>query len=417
MIQSHYSFLKKLAIKAKTKLIDVQTRMKQNHLGYPITLHPKGKSKGRVLYSYLIDPFYYLKNDRRFDGHTNRWESFVIAKIFQDLGYTVNVIDFRDTIFLPVQQYDVVFDIYQNLARIKNASKKKPFSILHMTGSYNVFGNEAEQKRIDDLQKRRPGAEYKPRRKVPNIKDSLLALETADACILMGNETTLETYPEKYRNKISLVNATSSTIKFLKSPKEFVPERREFLWFFGCGAVHKGLDLLLEIFSKHPELTLNIIGSIDGGEPDFFKIYDKELTKLPNIKFHGYLQPSNKNFIKILQNCFCFIAPSASEGMSPACATCMQLGLYPIVSKNCGITLPENSGVCLENCSIEEIEKAILKIYEMSKADLRAQISVSQNYALQAYSRKHFIKSFSEVLEKVSRSVLCRNTSALPHKE
>jgi glycosyltransferase involved in cell wall biosynthesis len=395
--------IKKTYFDTKQIFLDAHTSYKKKKLGYPLTLVPStNKIKGRALYSYIIDPFYFFKNDKRFNGHTNRWESFIIPYALKDLGYIVDIIHFLDTKFVPTEKYDFVFDMYQNLSNWHPNLSKSTKRILHATGSYNPYGNQAEKNRIVNLQKRKPGAIYSPKRQVEKISEYIHSLEIADHIILMGNETTLSTYPEKFHNKTSLIHATASPLKHIKKQQEFVPDKKEFLWFFGCGAIHKGLDLLVEIFSKHPELKLNIIGSIDGErEKEFFKIYEKEFRECKNIKYHGYLQPSSKKFFNVIKNVFCFIAPSASEGMSPACITCMQAGLFPIISKNCGITLPKNIGLYLKDCSIEEIEKSILRVYNMKKTELENQIKISQQYALIEFSRENFIKNMKAIFEKI----------------
>ena len=57
------------------------------------TLIPKGNIKGRVLFSYIPEPLLWKDNDRRFDGHSNKWESKEIARIFLDNEYIVDAIN------------------------------------------------------------------------------------------------------------------------------------------------------------------------------------------------------------------------------------------------------------------------------------------------------------------------------------
>ena len=45
-------------------------------------------------------------------------------------------------------------------------------------------------------------------------------------------------------------------------------------------------------------------------EKDFMKIYIHELKELPNIEYHGFLDPLSNQFKQIIQKCFAFIAPS-----------------------------------------------------------------------------------------------------------
>ena len=61
---------------------------------------------------------------------------------------------------------------------------------------------------------------------------------------------------------------------YSSSNKNFDDARNNFLFFNGPGNVHKGLDLMLEVFTRvdqHLYIRQNI-------EPAFLKAYKKELT-------------------------------------------------------------------------------------------------------------------------------------------
>ncbi|MBD3272740.1 glycosyltransferase [Candidatus Dependentiae bacterium] len=364
-----------------------------------ITVYPKKSFKrGRVLLSYLSKPLLVKDSDSYFKDHTNKWESKEISRIFNNLGYIVDVIDFDDNKFVPIQKYDIVFDIHYNLQRLIPFLDKNTIKILHITGSYPRFSVDAELKRVNDLEMRR-GFVISPKRLVDTeLFDR--SLRFADYCTLIGNDNTLQTFPQKYINKITKIPVSSSVLDYKKTKNYFVPEKREFLWFFGGGAVHKGLDKVLDVFSKHKDLILNVIGTVQN-EKDFCHIYKKELFETPNIKYHGYIKPSDKKFIDIIKNVFCFIAPSCSEGISPSVTTCLQLGLYPIISKNTGISLPNGFGYYLINSSVSEIEKIVLDVYSRKKEELEKQILFIQKYALEKYSRENFTKSMTGFIKRV----------------
>ncbi len=160
------------------------------------------------------------------------------------------------------------------------------------------------------------------------------------------------------------------------------------------------MDLVLEAFAQTPELTLNVVGQVDQ-EEDFFRAYQKELTGLPNIRYHGYLDPSGEEFQRIARRCFCFLAPSCSESISTAVATCLQIGLFPIISVDTGVTLPKGCGFYLGEPSVEEIKRLSGRAYRMSEGELKRQISLTQKYALKQFSRKKFSEEMSAYLERV----------------
>lgn len=357
---------------------------------YPVTLYPQSQpARGRVLFSYLEYPLLWSEDDERFSGHTNNWESREIARIFTSLGYVVGAINWSDQQFVPAKKYDVLFDISINLQRLAPLLDRHTVKILHRTGSDPYYQNRAEMERVRALESRRK-ALYSPKRLVAYPDLERKSMQIADACSLFGSSHTLHTYPEEFRHKIQLVTISASKLgSSVKAKQDCVPSKREFLWFLGGGAVHKGLDLLLEVFARHRGYTLNIVGNVHN-ERDFMKIYAHEIMELPNIKYHGYLKPDSARFQEIVKDAFCFIAPSCSESISTAVVTCMQVGLYPIISHDTGVALPASCGIYLETCSIEEIESAVLTAYQMDDSSIIDQISQVQRYALKNFSRERF---------------------------
>ena len=365
---------------------------------YPVTLNPISKiPRGRVLFSYLENPLRWSEDHRGFGGHTNQWESREIVRIFTDLGYQVDAINWNDKQFVPQKNYDVCFDISINLQRLAPFIDRCAIKILHRTTSDPFYQNRAELARVSALKIRRQ-AHYEPKRRIsfPDLEHK--SMQIADVCSLKGNVHTLRTYPQEFRPKIKLLQISGCSLpKNLTKVSDFVPRKREFLWFFGSGVVHKGLDLLLEVFSKHSEFTLNIVGKIDR-EPDFMSIYHHELTELPNIRMHGPMRTDSVRFQEIINDVFCFIAPSCSEGLSPAVVTCMQIGLYPLISRNTGVTLPPDSGRYLNQCTVPEIENAVTEINRMTASDLQSEITRSQSYTLRELSRARFREKMENFL-------------------
>lgn len=358
---------------------------KNNRIFSPSLVLP---CKGRVLFSYLAQPMLWEEIDPKFLGHSNCWESREIVRIFNEFGFDVDCIDWTDNSWFCDNDYDIFFDIADNLQRFAPFAQPGSLKILHLTGSYHEFQQAAELQRVADLE-RRSGMLYSPKRLPSNCPLSERSLRLADYCPLIGNQKTLETYPAMYRNKITLVPVSASHVSFIKSPREYASTPREFLFFTGVGAVHKGLDRVLEVFANNPQFRLNIVGDF-AGEKDFVHIYQKELFTCPNIHYHGYLPPSGDVFINIVKRSFCFIAPSCSEGISSSVVTCLQLGLYPIISKQNGVDLPDKCGTFLDSCSIEEIAQVVRDVYNLSDLELVRQIGTCQELALKKYSREQF---------------------------
>ena len=349
--------------------------------------------KGNVLISYMKDSALLDDRDERLMYHTNRWENREIARIFYEMGYNVDCIDFNRK-FIPQKQYDIMLDIEGNFTEYAEWLKPNALKIMHLTGSYGPYNNKQEAERLAYLHQRQGIA--LPVERVFNA-DMDEALENADVCSLIGNEWTMNTYPQKFYDKIHLIGVTGSLLSKIKSEGDYYPQEKEFLWMGGAGPVHKGLDILLDIFAKHPEWTLNIMAKINP-KSEFYKVYKKELIKLPNIHFHGLIMPCSEKFNQIVSRCFAFVNPSCAEGMSTATVTALSAGLYPIISYANGFTLPDKCGIYLDKCSVMEIEAVLDKVWNMDKDSIVKEIMIVQKYTLENFSREAFRKNMESFI-------------------
>lgn len=362
--------------------------------------------RGRVLFSYLPDAVFLGPKHLIMEGHSNYWESREIAHIFARHGFSVDAVAWNNLTFYPRREdYTVLFDIAINLQRWTPLFPESVKKLMHITGSYWYYSFQAEMARIDALRERR-SVLYAPKRIVLYPELHELSISQADACTLIGNQHTLGTFPAKYHSKIRTVTVSATPVLRPKRADNYVPLERGFLWFFGSGAVHKGLDLVLEVFARNPHLTLHVVGSVFS-EPDFVRIYRKELLETNNIHYHGFLPARSSAFADILDQCFCFVAPSCSEGISPAVATCLQAGLLPIISQDVGVTLPDDCGVTLERCDVDTLEEAVLSCFATSSEALERQIRSSQALGMKMFSRE----AFSQAMEGALRAELNLDTS------
>lgn len=361
---------------------------------------PAGGSpvRGRALVSYLREPSTWSDRDRQLAGHSNKWEAREIVRILASLGHDVDVIDFRDHAFEPEQPYDVVLALDSELARLAERAQPR-VALLHLTGAYGPFQNAAEQRRIDELEQRR-GVRVPLERAVADLGGAERALVRADACSLIGNDWTLGTYPEAHRGKITPIPVSGSVPLRVRPPRKLVPKQREFLWFFGSGAVHKGLDRVLEAFAGMPGHTLHVVGNV-AGETAFWDAYAIEAA-LPNVHVHGFLDPAGRTFRRATRGCFCVIAPSASEGTSPATVTMLQMGMLGIISRETGVTLPAGTGRLLERCTADEIAEAVGELAALPEDAAREQTLAIQADMLARHSRPAFSAAMRAYLERVT---------------
>ncbi|MBI1778635.1 MAG: glycosyltransferase family 4 protein [Proteobacteria bacterium] len=348
--------------------------------------------KGDVLVSFFRRAL--LLDDEADDLYASSviWESREIARIFLELGYRVDVIDMGGAAPKDAPAYGVVFAADGGLTRLPPAALR----ILHRTGSAPEFQNRREAERAQAFERRR-GSPYQPKRVAADPAEVLASIELADHCILIGNEVTRATYAPEHRRKVTPMRVSASRLGSVKAPGDYVPKEREFLWYFGLGAVLKGLDLLLDVVARQDVWRLNVVGMV-GHEPDFERAYDQELHRHPRIRLHGHLIGNSPDLAIVCRRSFCFVAPSASEGMSNAVATCLSLGLYPIISRETGVDLPEGCGLYLETCTEDAIGAAMARAHAMPEAELSKQIARLQAHAIEAYGRPAYARTMREHL-------------------
>ncbi len=375
-------------------------------LGYSIVRYtPKGYeavsiaarngARGNVLLSYIIEPFLLKPDEPISNAHTHDWESFQIAQTFLDLGYSVDVIDYRNESFVPRKEYAFFVGARTNFERIAHLLNKGCVKIAHMDTAHWIFNNHASLKRLLDLQSRR-GVTI-PLTSVRQVSSNL-AIEHADYVTFLGNQFTMSTY--KYAQK-SLFPIPISTCAIYPSPeaKDFESCRKSFLWFGSSGMVHKGLDLVLDVFSEMPDYHLYICGPVQQ-EKDFVRAYYRELYQIPNIHTIGWVDVNSAEFIEIINKCVGLIYPSSSEGQCGSVVNCLHAGLIPIISYQSGLDV-NGFGMILKDCSIDVIKDAVHNISNLPSEELWRMALKTWEFARANHTRKRFAEEYRKVIEHI----------------
>lgn len=351
------------------------------------------KNARRALLSYIAHPFFIPEDDPRFVNHTNIWHAHAIVQVLNRLGYTVDVIDYRDRGELPRQDYDLFIGHGGvNFERICRALPQAVPKLYFTTGSYWRFHNHQEEARFADLEQRR-GARLPYDRYIAQSEENALWL--ANGIIGIGNQTTRQTYADFER--VVMLNGTALYDDNLDwCPKDFSESREHFLFYSGSGNVHKGLDLLLEAFSGLPQ-HLWISTRLDAR---FAQLYAIELNQLKNIHLLGWVQPRSRFFYQMMQRCAFCILPSCSEGQSQSVIEAMNQGLIPLVSRHTGLDV-QGLGAMIEPVTVESIRSVVQIVSAYSTDRCLALSTQARQAALTVYSQQAFLLDFQKALEEL----------------
>lgn len=361
--------------------------------GRVVSVRRHSQSKGRLLLSYLTAPFSDPSSLLSFTGHSNHWESFQIGQTFLDLGYEVDVINWDDNELPRGRDYSVCIDIHHNLERFSSELDSACIKILHITGAHWLYQNAAEYRRCLELQARR-GVTVSPRRQAPPS----FGIEYADFATMLGNDFTEGTFAYAGKRIFRIPISTAATFPS-PSGKDFDRCRNRFLWLGGSGAVHKGLDRVLEAVASTPEVELTICGRINE-ETDFANAYARELHRAPNIRTLGWTDVAGSLFASVIQSTVGLVFPSCSESQSGSVITALHAGLIPIVSRQAGVSV-EDFGFDLGTCTVGEIKQSLLHVRALPKQELAQRALKAWEYARANHTKEAFATKYREAIIQI----------------
>lgn len=371
------------------------TRLKRPIINYFKTHHIKN-----VLISYIIYPF------RRGISlaHTNYMEALEIAKVFNQLGYNVDIVDFNYGNNIDYSKYDIIFGFGEPLINSFYHRNYKILTIYYATGMHVIHQNHATLKRIEEVYKKKGKWLLESGR----IVDKAWSVQTSlvDNIIALGSDGVIASYQKHFSRRIYNIPVSYYKIfdheEILKN-KEFSEAKYHFLWFGGSGLIHKGLDLLLEVFKDLPDLHLHICGPINN-EPKFKACYYEELYNTENIHTYGYVNLKSETFRNVINQCTFVIMPSCSEGEPSSVINVMVYGLIPIVPNTAGIKI-KDFGIEIKQLTHKSVRESIiqatnLSIGEIEKRGLECANDTIANHSIEKFSRE-FRKALLDILGRI----------------
>lgn len=352
----------------------------------------------RVLIIYCMDAIPWLLQGKLYqmpylNFHSMWWESAAMVEIFVKSGIIVDYADYSNLPSLEWEKYDYIIDLGYVMHKIPDIKGQK--KIYYSTGQHWLTHNVGELSRIRDFYYR-TGIYVDAERQIKPI----YADDYADFMTYFGNEEMLKGYTTTCSKVLLNISALSPKVEI---KKDFDLARNHFLWIGGGGAIHKGLDLVVEAFASMPELTLHIIGS-HTTEKGFMNWFSTMLQNHPNIIHHGWLNIESEEFCNIARMCISIVYASVAEGGAGSVAQAIHYGLIPIVTKTSAVRSAHlGYEIKTDNTNeiISEIVNYVRNIHDLPESELKIMTDKVSSFATQYHTREAYTESFTNLINKL----------------
>ncbi len=352
-----------------------------------------------VLIVYLIESFKHSPSSDEFLFHSSRVSCYLIAQAFKECLYNVDVIGWNDieTASKIDKKYDIVIGLggaYSYL--IENKSDLFKIKIYYSTGAPAHYQNEAEKKRIDEI-----NIKYKANLRVQRYNDENDdLLKSNDYIISLGNKYSANRYLKYTDKKIFEISPhTYLDHNFYDSNKDWSKVKNSFMFLTGKGKALCCLDLLLEIAKENSDIHLYICGVFDG-EEDFESIFYEYIYNTPNVKFIGWCAPYSKEMESVTSSCAHIIMPVVSGGANGSVLIGMTHGLIPIHSIDSGIDDNVN-GFIINEYTKESILKKMNEAMNMSELEFRTKSLNVHNLVYSKYTGDLYKENFINIIKNI----------------
>lgn len=358
-----------------------------------------------ALVSYVTAPFRQGSGSTLF---THAGVPKLMVAALHELGYSVELIEWSNTVFAPQKDYDLfIGHAGRNFERIAERLSRDCTKIYFSTGTYWKEHNRSEEQRFAALESRR-SLRLPYDRWINDSEEG--ANEAANGIICLGNHVARESYC-KFPLVINLNNATYHTEVKSLPEKDHKAGRANFLFLASLGNVHKGLDLLLEAFSQ-PELQSKVhLYICQIIRPDFLSLYKNELENTPNIHLIGHIDLQSKAFQELVMKCSFVIHPSCAEGQPGAVLDCMRYGLIPVLTRENNIDIGEYGFEIFP--SVIDIAEKIVELSQSSVEDCTRLAGNARRATSTCFSEENFLHNIKVSIQSIVDSHVRQRTDYL----
>ena len=350
----------------------------------------------KVLICYLTFSFLHNWEDAKI-GRTQTFEILKIVNLFSAFGFSIDIVAWNDIKVLDLvksKKYYLIFGFGETFYQMTTL-QPEAISILYMTENHPEFSYQEEKKRLDYYYSRH-GKKLKLTRSGKFYK--LHQFSRAYSHVISLGETSLlcKQYSDPYFIfPTGLINPTYN----FKS-KDHIQARKNFIWLGSTGALHKGLDLLLDIFNQRDDIVLHICG---------LEKKEKRRLKVPirkNIIDYGHIDINSNVFLGLIEKCSFIILPSCSEASSTSITTGMLHGLIPAVTKDAGFNRLGKNAIFLEDFHLSYLGEKIDEISNLDPVELDNFSHQVYDYARRTFTIQVFEDNFRNIIQDILKSAL-----------
>lgn len=345
----------------------------------------------KVLICYLTFSFLHNWENKKI-SRTQTFEILKIVNLFSDFGFSTDVVAWNDIKVLDLiksKKYYLIFGFGETFYQMTTL-QPEAISVLYMTENNPEFSYQEEKKRLDYYYSRH-GKKFELTRSGKFYKLHQFN-KTYSHVISMGETSLLS---KQYSDPYFIFPTGLINPVYNFNNKDHIKARRNFLWLGSTGAIHKGLDLLLDIFAKRDDIVLHMCG---------LEKKEKRRLKVPvkgNIINYDHIDISSKLFLDLIEKCSFIILPSCSEASSTSITTGMLHGLIPVVTKDAGFNRFGENAIFLEDYHIPYLEKKLDEISNLNPTDLADLSHRVYNFAKSNFTIQIFENNFRNIIQDI----------------